>query len=84
MRVLLFLTLGVMLVAAQNPTVRVLNLSRPLSSELQIGDRFVIEVTAGPSLPISVRTIRHGRADWGPVIARIREELQSKSEATRS
>ena len=69
MRVLLFLTLGVMPAAAQSPTVRLLNLSHPLSSELQIGDRFAIEVTGGPSRPISVRTIRHGRADWGPVIA---------------
>jgi hypothetical protein len=68
-RPLFILTLVVIPVAAQSPLVRVLNLSRPLASEFQIGDRFEIQVAAAPGQPISVRTGRQGRTDWGAVIA---------------
>lgn len=53
---------------AQSPLVHLVNLSRPFTSELQPGDRFEIQITAAPHQPISVRTIRQGQTDWGPVI----------------
>jgi hypothetical protein len=68
-RPLFILALVVIPAAAQSPLVRVLNLSRPLASEFQIGDRFEIQVAAAPGQPISVRTGRQGRTDWGAVIA---------------
>ena len=68
MRTLLILALGVIPAAAQGPTVRILNLSRPVSGDFQIGERFEIVITGAPNQPVSVRTTRHGRTDWGPVI----------------
>jgi hypothetical protein len=67
-RTLLILALGVIPAAAQGPTVRILNLSRPLSGDFQIGERFEVVITGAPNQPVSVRTTRHGRNDWGPVI----------------
>jgi hypothetical protein len=55
--------------AAQNAAVRITNASRPGSTDFQVGDRFEIVVTGAPNLPVSVRTMRQGRTDWGPVIA---------------
>jgi hypothetical protein len=67
-RTLLILALGVIPAAAQGPTVRILNLSRPVSGDFQIGERFEIVITGAPNQPISVRTTRRGRTDWGPAI----------------
>jgi hypothetical protein len=62
------LALGVIPAAAQGPTVRILNLSRPVSGDFQIGERFEIVISGAPNQPVSARTSRHGRTDWGPVI----------------
>lgn len=69
MRILLVLGLSVIPVLAQTPSVRLLNVSRPGSRVFQIGDRFEVVITGPPNQPISVRTMMHGRTDWGPVIA---------------
>ena len=69
MRVLLIFALTLIPAAAQSPLVRLVNLSHPFRSEFQIGDRFEIQITGAPRQPISVRTGRQGRTDWGPVIA---------------
>jgi hypothetical protein len=55
--------------AAQNAAVKITNASRPGSTGFQVGDRFEVMVTGAPNLPVSVRTMRQGRTDWGPVIA---------------
>lgn len=55
--------------AAQTPAVRLLNLSHPLSSTFQVGDRFEVQVTGVPGQPISVRTVRQANTDWSPVVA---------------
>jgi hypothetical protein len=68
MRVLLFLVLSILPVAAQSPIVQLWNESRPGSGDLQIGDRFKILIFAAPDQPISVRTIRQSQTDWGPII----------------
>jgi len=67
-RILWLLALAVIPAAAQVPAVHVNNVTRPGSTDLQIGDRFEIVITGGPKQPVSVRTSREGRADWGPVI----------------
>jgi hypothetical protein len=67
MRILFAFVLAVVPAAAQIPLVSLLNTSHP-ASDLQIGDRFEIIITAAPKQPVSVRTIRQGRTDWGPVI----------------
>lgn len=69
MRVLLMFTLGLIPATAEIPLVRLVNLSRPVSSEFQVGDRYEIQVIGAPQQPISVRTSRQGRTDWGPVVA---------------
>jgi hypothetical protein len=53
--------------AAQTPFVRIANVSRP-GSDFQIGDRYEVLITASPNQPVSVRTARMSRVDWGPVI----------------
>lgn len=55
--------------AAQSPTAMMINTSRPGSADFQVGDKFQIIVAGAPNLPVSVRTMRQGRTDWGPVIA---------------
>jgi hypothetical protein len=55
--------------AAQNAAVKITNASRPGSTDFQVGDRFEVVVTGAPNLPVSVRTMRQGRTDWGPVVA---------------
>ena len=70
MRAIAILTFCFLPAVAQIPTVHLTNLSRPSSSDFQIGDRFEIRTTAAPDQPVSVRTTRSGRTDWGPVIAR--------------
>ena len=69
MRVLLLFAAGLIPAAAQSPLVRLINLSHPFSGEFQIGDRFEIQITGAAGQPISVRTIRQGQTDWGPLFA---------------
>jgi hypothetical protein len=69
MRLPVIFTLALIPAAAQVPVVHLLSLSRPFSSEFQIGDHFEIQIMSAPRQPISVRTVRQGRTDWGPVIA---------------
>jgi hypothetical protein len=68
MRVPLLFVLAIIPAAAQTPLVGLLNASRPLSRDFQIGDRFEILITGAPNQPVSVRTTMHGRTDWSPVI----------------
>src|SRR5258708_38632653 len=68
MRALLILVLGVIPAAAQSPLVRLLNASRPISRDFQIGERFEILITGAPNQPVSVRTTMHGHTDWSPII----------------
>ncbi len=68
MRVPLLLVLAIIPAAAQSPIVRLLNASRPISRDFQVGDRFEILITGAPNQPISVRTSMHGRTDWSPII----------------
>src|ERR1019366_6438289 len=68
MRVPLLLVLAIIPAAAQSPLVRLLNASRPISRDFQVGDRFEILITGTPDQPVSVRTSMHGRTDWSPII----------------
>jgi hypothetical protein len=68
MRVLVLFVLAIIPAAAQSPLVNLLNASRPLSRDFQIGDRFEILITGAPNQPVSVRTSMHGRTDWSPII----------------
>src|ERR1039457_3160998 len=68
MRVPLLLVLAIIPAAAQSPLVRLLNASRPISGDFQVGDRFEILITGAPNQPVSVRTSMHGRTDWSPII----------------
>lgn len=68
MRILLIATLASISAAAQSPLVRILNVSRPVSRDFQIGESFKILITGAPNQPVSVRTTMHGRTDWGPII----------------
>jgi hypothetical protein len=67
-RALLILALGVIPAAAQGPLVRIVNLTRPVSGDFQTGERFEILITGAPNQPVSVRTTRQGRTDWGPIV----------------
>jgi hypothetical protein len=67
---LLILVVAVIPAAAQRPVVRLPNATRPSATDFQIGDRFEIVITGTANLPVSVRTTRNGRTDWGPVIGR--------------
>jgi hypothetical protein len=69
MRVLLIFTFALIAAAAENPVVTLLNLTRPQGRDFQIGDRFEIQIAGAPNQPISVRTTRRGRTDWGPIVA---------------
>jgi hypothetical protein len=60
-------------IAAQIPTVRIDNLSRPDKKDFQVGDRFRITINGPANQPISVRTMMQGRTDWGPVIGKTDE-----------
>jgi len=68
MRFLLILAMAIIPAAAQGSTARINNTSRPDSNDFQIGDRFEIVITAPADQPVSVRTTRGSRTDWGPVI----------------
>lgn len=68
MRFLFFFAAGLIPAAAHSPLVRLVNLTHPFSSEFQIGDRFEIQISGAPDQPVSVRTVRQGETDWGPVI----------------
>jgi len=67
-RALLILVLAIVPAVAQTPLVRLLNTSRPSSTDFEIGDCFEIVITGAPGQPVSVRTTRQGRTDWSPVI----------------
>jgi len=69
MRTLSIFVVFVTSLAAQNASVKMTNTSRPGSTDFQVGDRFEVVVTGAPNLPVSVRTMRQGRTDWGQVIA---------------
>jgi len=57
--------------AAQNPGVKIVNLTRAGSTDFQVGDSFEVFISGMPNQPISVRTSRnYGRTDWGPFIDR--------------
>jgi hypothetical protein len=68
MRILLTLALAAIAVFAQAPAVLLKNATRPESKDFQTGDRFEIVITGGANQPVSVRTTRRTRTDWGPVI----------------
>jgi len=67
-RFLVILAAAVLPALAQLPTVQIRNVTRPESKYFQIGDHFQIVLTAAPKQPVSLRTTRRGRTDWGPVI----------------
>src|SRR5580693_10841 len=69
MRILIVFVVATLAATAQSPTARMINTSRSGSADFQVGDRFLVVVTGAPHLPVSVRTMRQGRTDWGPVIA---------------
>ena len=68
MRALIVLAVAVSPAFSQTPTVQINNTSRPDSDDFQIGDRFEIAITAAANQPVSVRTTRGSRTDWGTVI----------------
>jgi len=68
MRVLLIFALSTLSVFAQNPAAKIVNTSRADDAGFQVGDHFEVVVTGLPNQPVSVRTARQGRTDWGPVI----------------
>jgi hypothetical protein len=70
MRALPILALAVIPAVAQTPLVRLINATHPASRDFQIGDRFEILITGAANQPVSVRTTRNGRMDWGPVVGR--------------
>ena len=69
MKILIVFVVAALAAAAQSPMARIINTSRPGSADFEVGDRFQVVVTGAPNLPVSVRTIRQGRTDWGPVVA---------------
>jgi hypothetical protein len=54
--------------AAQTPVVQITNTSRPGQTDYVIGERFQVVITGSPNQPVSVRTSRGSKTDWGPVI----------------
>ncbi len=69
MRLLFLIAVGALAVLAQSPAARIINSTHPGSTDYQIGDRWEVLVSGAANQPISVRTMREGRTDWGPVIA---------------
>ena len=65
--ILLVFVLAIVPAVAQVPLVHLLNASHP-GSDFRVGDRFEVVISAGPKQPVSVRTTRQGRTDWGPAI----------------
>ena len=55
--------------AAQTPSVRIVNETNPSSTEFQVGDAYRIEVVGAPNQAISIRSMRAGRIDWGSPVA---------------
>ncbi len=68
MRLLFIFAIVSLTAFAQIPAARIVNTTRPGSTEYQVGDGWKILLSAGANQPISVRTSRQGRTDWGPVI----------------
>ena len=56
---LIFVALAIPL-AAQNPSARLTNTSRPGATDFQVGDRFEVVITGAANQPVSVRTSRQG------------------------
>ena len=66
---LLFIFIVVSVAAfAQSPAARIINTTRPGSAGYLIGDHWEILVSGAANQPVSVRTMRQGRTDWGPAI----------------
>jgi|SRR5579883_62048 hypothetical protein len=55
--------------AAQTASVKIINLTRP-GNPFQVGDQFDVEIAGPPNQPVSVRTERGDRVDWGPIAGR--------------
>src|ERR1700761_2586290 len=63
-----FMLMAAVPLAAQSPVVHLNNITRPGSTNFEVGDRFEIVISGGRNQPVSVRTTMHGRTDWSPVI----------------
>jgi hypothetical protein len=68
MRALLICVAILTSMAAQTPHVQITNTTRPSSSTFKVGDEYRILITASSNQAVSVRTMRNGRTDWGPII----------------
>ena len=68
MRILLMLCAVVIPAIAQDPAVRLTNTTRSSAGDFQVGDHVEIMITGAPNQPISVRTTRQNRIDWGLII----------------
>ncbi len=68
MRALFIFALLAAAANAQSAVARITNETHFGSNQFEIGDRYRIEITGAPNQPVSVRTIRRSRMDWGPVI----------------
>ncbi len=53
--------------AAQTPVANIINTDRPAAHDFQTGDHFRIVIAGAANQPVSVRTSRQNRTDWGPV-----------------
>jgi hypothetical protein len=68
-KTLIVFVMAAIAAAAQSPTVKMIDASRPGSSDFKVGDRFEIVVTGRANQPVSVRTTRnYARTDWSPVV----------------
>jgi hypothetical protein len=68
MRLLLIFIVAAIPLFAQSPAARIINTTRPGKTDYQMGDRWEIVVSGAANQPVSVRTMRQGRTDWGPMI----------------
>ena len=68
LRILLIWAVAAIPLVAQSLAVQLTNASRPGSTDFKVGDRFEIVIIGTANQPVSVRTTRNGRTDWGPVI----------------
>jgi hypothetical protein len=68
MRILFIWAVTAIPLIAQTPAVQLINASRHGSADFKVGDHFEIVITGTANQPVSIRTSRNGRTDWGPVI----------------
>lgn len=68
MKTLVVFVMAVVSASAQNPTAKIVNTSRPASTDFKVGDRFELVVHGEANQPISVRTTRQSQTDFSPVI----------------